>query len=360
MRKKILQISTGVFQYDGLSKVILSLIDNCRSEDADNYVLLGKGAIPEYYLQLKQRNVTYFEGPDRELDVRNYSVFLFKLLKKHHFDVVHVHGNSATMALDLFIAKICRVPVRIAHSHNTFSKHPFIHNALKPLLGIVVTQPVACGTDAGKFLFNKPFVIIPNCIDVSKFEYNEQMRKVWREKLHLNGKFVVGHVGRFTYQKNHKLLINIFAEIYKHCQDSALLLIGEGELLQEVKEQVKSLGIESSVIFYGSADNVGELMQAMDVFVLPSVYEGLGIVAIEAQAAGIPTFLANTVPKESKKVEVCHYVNINAAPEAWWKKISRYRNWDTDQRQNGSQKIRDAGYDIKELPGVINKVWNLG
>ena len=123
MKKRILQVSTCVFRYDGLSKVILSLIDNCPCNNSEVYVLLGKGAILEFYKELDNRNIRYFEGPDREKDLIGYSIYLYNLLKKGKFDIIHVHGNSATMTIEMTIAKICGIKTRITHCHNTFKTY---------------------------------------------------------------------------------------------------------------------------------------------------------------------------------------------------------------------------------------------
>ena len=357
-RKRILQISTGILRYDGLSEVLLSLIDHAPKDKCEISVLLGKGAIPEFYEILKKRNISYYEGPDRELDVRNYVSYLYRLLKKENFDIVHIHGNSATMAVDLFVAKICGVKTRIAHSHNTVTRHPVIHEILKPLLGTVVTQPAACGKDAGEFLFCKDFVVIPNCIDISRFAYDSEIRRQWRQKLKCSDKFLIGHVGRFTYQKNHKLLIDIFHEVQKHIPNAVLLLIGDGELVDDVKKQIGEYGIADKVILYGTSDHVSELMQAMDLFLLPSNYEGLSVTALEAQATGLPCIMTNTISEETRKSGECCFVDIDAPLEEWSEIIEKYSKSAID-REKGSVEVRDAGHDVDELGQVICRVWNL-
>ena len=358
MKKQVLEISTGILRYDGMSKVLISLLDNAPKEDAEVSVLLGKGAISEFYEELNKRNVKYYEGPDRELDVKHYIPYLHNLLKTHHFDVVHVHGNSATMALDLFIAKISGVKIRIAHSHNPYSKHPVIHALMKPFLNMVTNHPVACGEDAGKSLFNKPFTIVPNCINVSNFMFDPDLRREERKKRDCQDMVVLGHVGRFTYQKNHELLVNIFYNYHKKNNNSILLLIGDGELVDSVKKLVLKLKLEKSVIFYGTTNEVPNLMNAMDLFIFPSRYEGLGITVIEAQASGLPVVASKGVPEEAMITNYCARINDNAPLEEWVKTIEEFSCLKYD-RSSGFREISEAGYNISELPKVIRKIWKL-
>lgn len=358
MKRKVLEISTGILRYDGMSKVLISLIDNAPRDKVEISVLLGKGAIPEFYEELKKRHVRYFEGPDRELDVKHYIPYLRKLLKTHHFDVVHVHGNSATMALDLFIAQTCGVKTRIAHSHNTISKHPRVHAVMKPFLNMVTNQPVACGQDAGKFLFKKKFTVVPNCIDVEKFRFNAETREDERKKLGIGDEPLIGNVGRFTYQKNHQFLIRIFDAVLKKEPKAKLLLIGDGELLDEIKRQVSSLGISENVIFYGTSDHVNRLMQAMDCFLLPSKYEGLSVTALEAQAAGLPCIMKDTISKETEKSHLCEFLSESDSLDKWAEAILNTCHADED-RSIGADEIIRAGYDLHTLPKVIEKVWEL-
>ena len=204
--KKVLQISTTTLQYDGLTKVLFSLIDNCNRDNCNVEVVLGKGSATGFKDKLLERNIRYYEVPDRETKTLQYCKALYKIIRQGKYDVVHVHGNSATMALDVLIAKICGVRRRIAHSHNTKTNHPIIHSMLRPLLNTVVTCPVACGKDAGAFLYGKrKFQVLPNCIKVSDFAFDGQVREKRRTELGYDKcDFVIGHVGRFSFQKNHE------------------------------------------------------------------------------------------------------------------------------------------------------------
>lgn len=255
-----------------------------------------------------------------------YTNALKKVLKKNNYKIVHSHLNSLSV-FPLYCAWKVKIPIRIAHSHSTTSKKEWkkniIKNILKPFSKIFATDYFACSEHAGRWLFgNKTFdegkvIIIHNAIDIEKFKFNENIRKKIRKELDIEDKFVVGHVGRFVQQKNHEFLIDIFNEIYKENKNSVLLLIGDGPLEDKIKCKVNDLKLENNVYFLGVKDNVNEYMQAMDVFVFPSLYEGLGIVTIEAQCAELPCVCSTEIPIETKVTELIKYVNLRDDLLTW-------------------------------------------
>lgn len=363
-KKKILQISTTTLQYDGLTKVIFSLIDNCDKALFDVDLLLGKGTIEEFKKLIEEKKLCYYEVPDRELEPLKYYQALYKILKFSDYDVVHIHGNSATMALDLFVAKMCGIKKRIPHSHNTKTNHPYIHRLLQPILKGVTTTPVACGYDAGKFLYgNSRFEIIPNCIKVDKYRFNENIRYNMRKALKYDETdFVIGHVGRFRYQKNHEYLIEMFYRFSQECEKAKLLLIGDADSGNcQIKDQtiarVNQLGIEEKVCFVGSTDKVNEYLQAMDCFVLPSHYEGLSITAIEAQASGLPCLLSNQMSEDTKLTDDCWLLPLSDSYQEWINKLKELQQ-NVFNRMESAKQVIAAGYDIDKLSSVINDIWS--
>lgn len=355
--KRVLQIATTTLQYDGLTEVLLALCSHADTNEFQVDIVLGKGAIPVFLEKLNDEGIRYFQVPDRELDVKHYIPALCKILKAGRYDVVHVHGNSATMALDLFIAMMCGVKRRIAHSHNTRTNHPAVHRLMQPLLNMVTNYPVSCGEDAGKYLFGrKKFHIIPNCINVSDFRFNQRVRDYTRNELKISNKFVVGNVGRFRYQKNHEFIIDIFEEIHNLLPESILLLVGEGRLLDRIKDKVNRLSLQESVIFYGVTDNVAQLLQTMDVFLLPSYYEGLSVTAIEAQTSGLPCIMSTEVSEETRKSENCEFISLDESAKVWAMKICEYNNLIID-RSKGADEIIRAGYDKSTLYKVVENTW---
>lgn len=256
----------------------------------------------------------------------NYTKELKKVLKENNYQIVHSHLNALSV-FPLYCAWKMNIPVRIAHSHSTTNKKEWkkniIKNFLKPFSKIFATDYFACSEHAARWLFgNKTYekgdvTVIHNAIDINKFKYNSKIRNKVREEFKLQNKVVLGHVGRFVKQKNHEFLIDIFYEFQKEQENSVLLLIGEGPLEVKVKEKVKKKGLEKKVFFLGIREDVNTLMQIMDCFVFPSLYEGLGIVLIEAQTSNLSCIVSKEVPKEVKVNNNLKFCNLNKNSKYW-------------------------------------------
>lgn len=296
-----------------------------------------------------------------------YIKTLKKIFKDNDYKIVHSHLNSLSV-FPLYCAKRVKVPIRIAHSHSTTNKKEWkkdlLKNVLKRFSKLYANQYFACSEHAAKWLFGKrtfskgKITIIHNAIDVEKFKYNEKTRKEIRERLNIENKLVIGNVGRFMKQKNHDLLIDIFNEIHKYNKDTVLLLIGEGPLENEIKQKVNELGLEKCVCFLGVINNVNEYMQAMDVFLFPSLYEGLGMVLVEAQTAGLKCITSTEVPREVKLTELVEFIPLREPIELW--KNSVLENIDTNRETKVTSSIRNKNYDIKtESRKIVEKYFEL-
>ena len=266
--------------------------------------------------------------------VFKYHKELKKILKEGNYKIVHSHINTLSV-FSLFAAKCAGVPVRIAHSHSTTNKQEkkknLVKQVLRPFSKVFATDYMACTEHAGRWLFgNKEYdngnvYLLNNAIDLDKFKYDEKLRKEKRKELNIKeDTLVIGHVGRFVEQKNHRFLIDIFNEVHKQNKNSILLLIGQGPLMEEMKEKVDSLGISDSVKFLSQREDVSELYNAMDLFLFPSLYEGLGMVLIEAQANGLPCVASTEVPAIAKVTEKLTFMNLESGVEIWIKAIFSY------------------------------------
>ena len=296
--------------------------------------------------------------------ILKYNKELKKILKENNYKIVHSHINTLSV-FPLRIAKKCGVPVRIAHSHSTTNKKEWKKNILKQILRpfskVYATDYMCCSEMAGRWLFgNKTFNegkvhILNNAIDTEKFKYNEEIRNKKRKELEIDkDTFVIGHIGRFVVQKNHTFLIDIFNEVHKKNKKSILLLIGQGPLQEEIKEKVKRLGLEKSVKFLGQRNDVNELYQAMDLFLFPSFYEGLGMVVIEAQCSGLPCVVSTKVPKIAKVIDIVEFVDLNYDYEYWVNIINNIKDIDRFDR---IKKIEKNGYDIRKEVFSLEKMY---
>lgn len=286
----------------------------------------------------------------------------------HDYDAVHLHSSSKNFFV-LYYAKKYGIPVRIAHSHNTGFQSKskaqiLLGNVLKGPLKKSANYYFACSAYAGEWLFGKKAVeqgkvhVMPNGIDLDKFQYSEDTRTALRQELGVEGKTVIGNVGRFTPQKNHSVLIDIFEEIHRQNPDTVLLLAGIGELMDETKEKVKARGLEDCVQFLGFRTDVMNLTQAMDVFLMPSLYEGFPVTGIEAQAVGLPCAFSDTITREAKLIDQVAYISLEA-PLAEWAEKTLALAGSCDRNACGKV-LKERGFDINDIAQFLEGFYRNG
>lgn len=262
------------------------------------------------------------------------------------YRIVHSHLDCMS-AYPLCAAKNAKVPVRIAHAHSTSQDRNWklvFKLISKKLISLYTTDLFACSADAGEWMFGtKDVHILPNAIDIERYAFNLLIRNQTKKALGLDDAFVIGHVGRFSAVKNHSFLTDVFAQIKRQEPNSKLLLVGAGSEMQAVQQKVKALGLGADVIFTGVRNDVANLMQAMDVFVFPSLHEGLGIVLIEAQAAGLPCVVSDTIPREAYLTDLVTAEKLSSSVEKWAEKILKKRDFPRTDRRD---EIAAHGFDI--------------
>lgn len=279
----------------------------------------------------------------------SYRKALDKFFAEHtEYRIVHIHQDCLSSVI-LKAAKRHGVPVRIAHSHNSSQD-----KNLKYLIKLYYRRQIpqyathlfACSQDAGNWMFRgAPFQIMNNAIDAILYQYNPELANQIRKELGIpTDSFVMGHVGRFAPQKNHVFLLDVFAAVQKRHENAVLLLVGDGSLRPEIEKKVSALGLSGKVIFTGVRSDVPDLMQTMDVFVFPSLYEGLGIVAVEAQAAGLPCFLSTEVPSSACMTDNVWKISLKNTPNVWADHILGQIREHADTYK----RVKDAGFDIVE------------
>lgn len=355
---KVLTVSTiGL----GLYGITNSIMNYYREMDKSDLQIdfLSPTEVPDNLKEEIQRNGgMIYEKIMRNHHLINYIVQLAKILKKGKYDIIHAHGNSRTLAIEMEVAKLCGIKVRIAHCHNSTCDHMRLHKRLKRLFNHSYTHAFACSRIAGKWLFeDKPFTVINNGIPVSKYFFNERDRKEYRRKLNFQNKKVVGHIGHFSYQKNHEFLIKIFAELYKRDASYRLLLIGDGDLRSEIEKQIADYQLQKVVCIYGETLEVSKLLQAMDIFVFPSRFEGLGMAVIEAQTAGLPCVVSDAVPFEAKLTQAFEMISLDASLDTWVNKIGRMSQLSRAACSENSKWIINSNYNIKNEASKLKKLY---
>ena len=287
---------------------------------------------------------------------------------KNQYTAIVLNADSLYYVFPLIAGKIFNISHRIIHSHNNgFQIKPdllrkILINFNKYIVYFSATDYWACSQKAGEWMFgkNRKFTIIHNAIDSEKYKFDLKKRDNVRKSLKIENKFVVGHVGRFAYQKNHEFLINVFYELQKIEPASVLMLVGgsvnDDEFLIKAKEQVKNLNIENKVLFLGMRNDVPDLMQAMDCFMLPSHFEGLPLVAIESQCIGLKAYLSDVITDEVKITDLIDFISLKESPKHWAKQILLNRNY---IRKDMTDEVKKAGYDIKTEIKKIEKFYLL-
>ena len=294
--------------------------------------------------------------------VIRYHKELKKVLKENNYQIVHSHINTLSV-FSLWAAKSAGVPVRIAHSHSTTNKKEKKKNLMKQVLKhfskVFATDYMCCSELAGRWWFgDKEYekgkvYLLNNAIELDKLKYDENKRK----ELNISDDtLVIGHVGRFVEQKNHRFLIDIFNEVHKERENSILLLAGQGPLIDEIKEKVSGLGLNESVRFLGQRKDIDELYQAFDVFLLPSLYEGLPVVGVEAQATGLLCILSDDMTKETKVLDTTKFLSLNQGAKKWADiLLLNFKN----ERENNRKEFTDKQFDIKTEASKLKEIYIL-
>lgn len=287
--------------------------------------------------------------------VFKYQKVLKNILKENNYQIVHSHINTLSV-FPLMAAKKVGIPVRIAHSHSTTNKKEWKRNLLKTILKqfskIYPTNYCACSEIAGRYQFGNRIyeqgkvTIIRNAIDLNKYKYNTKIREEVKKELNIpKTKKVIGHIGRFVETKNHDFLIEIFNEIHKKNKDTILVLLGQGPLLEKIKDKCEKLNITDSVMFLGQKEHTYKYYQIFDCLIFPSLYEGLGLVAIEGQCAGLKCICSKNVSKEADLTGNVTYLGLNEDISKWCETTLEILKNET--RIDCSIDIRKKGYDIK-------------
>lgn len=291
---------------------------------------------------------------------------------KNRYDVVHLH-TSYWKSFELEkLARQAGVPKIIVHSHNTGvfddigrnekeEQHYKLRSELTP---DIATDYWACSELAARWLyadkiFPEKIQILKNAVNIDRYIYNRAVRTMYRTRLRWDDNFIIGHVGRFSYQKNHEFLIKVFGKLTQVHEEARLLLVGKGVLEKQIRTMVEEYGLSDKVYFTGACDDVNCWFQAMDLFCLPSRFEGFPIVAVEAQAGGVPSILSSTITQEAKIVE-----NVTFKPlceDEWINKIEEEMELDLSrniqERMMASQMLKQQGYDLKDSVKELERLY---
>jgi glycosyltransferase involved in cell wall biosynthesis len=322
----------------------------------------------DFQNEFEKYGAKFFTIP-RPMHLFSFIKAVSNIIKSNRYELIHFNLSYANI-IPVLVAYACGVKTIIIHSHSTaiesqkssicFLKN-IIHKIGRKTLKHVCTDFLACSQKAGQWMYTSEilesgkFHIAKNAIDIEKYRFSPEKRASLRDKLGIgNDTFVIGHVGRFTFQKNHEFLIEIFKEIYQCNKNSKLILIGTGKNEVKIKRMVQMCGLDDKVLFLGYRGDIPELMSVMDCFVLPSLFEGLAIVGVEAQAAGLPTFFSTKISKELQLTTIAYDLSLNDGPKLWADRILQVNG---KNRENCELKLIAEGYDIRTEIGEVLKFY---
>lgn len=358
MRKiKILTITTsGLGRKEGISTVILDYYSYFDNEKFELDIIASGDYSYQLVTEFQEIGVNIRCLPSRKVSVAKYIKALIALVRAQKYDSIYIHGSSAIMSIELMIAKFCGCKIRVVHSHNTTCNHKKADKLLRPIFYHSYTQALACGNDAGNWLYaGREFDVIKNGRNVDKYKFDITKRNEVRKQLGLiEDTFVIGHVGNFNEQKNQKYLIGILKEIIALEDNVKLYLMGDGRTKKDIEQLVKDNELSDYVVFTGCITNVPDMLQAMDVMLLPSLYEGLPLVVVEWQIAGLPCILSDTITKECAYTDLVLFMALCDEYSSWAKKVLQFKNSD---RGSISEKVvrqtKENGFDLGDNAGKL-------
>lgn len=354
---KIMHFLSGV-NFGGVEAVIYNYFNNMKNNAKYENIIVSHEKINyDNRKMFEKLNFRFYEVTPKRISLIKNFFQINSIIKKEQPDIVHVHMTlSSYMAL--FIAYLNGVKVRICHSHLALNKISFKEKIEKYLCNYYANVYFACSVDASKYLFlksnQKEAYILNNAIDLKKFDYNESVRNEIRKELNISKKFVIGNIGRFTEQKNHKKIISIFEKVLEKKKNSILLLIGDGNLKEEIRNLVISKGLDKNVIFLSGTSEIQKYYQCMDAFLFPSLFEGLGIVAVEAQVSGLPCIVSDVVPKDIEITDLVEFVNLDLSSQEWAKILIKKSS---NIRSSSLKKMKNTNFDIKSQSNELDKIY---
>lgn len=299
-----------------------------------------------------------FRIPSRREGIQKNKRSLRDFFCEHReYRVVHQHVSSLSYIEPLIAANKNGVRTRILHCHSTGESgsfvHRYLHNHNRKVFQKYATHTFVCSNDAAVWIFGEKkvlesvFTVLRYGIETSNFMFSLDVRNNIRRSLGIEKNLVIGHLGRFTYPKNHSFLIEVFQLLHERREDAVLLLIGDGELRQEIERKVAAFGLKRNVIFAGIVPDPSPFLSAMDIFVFPSYYEGFPLSLIEAQTSGLPCIVSSTVTTEARITEDVHYLGLDCPLEVWCELIEKV-SLHGERKRDSVRFVKNAGFDVQQ------------
>lgn len=353
-KKNIVHITTGL-TFGGFETFLYNYISHMDRSKFNSYIISHEPPHPNCIDKFKKLGFTIYHVPPKKDGIIKNLRSINDLYKTVKPDIVHAHLTESNYAA-LFLAKMHHVKTRISHAHVS-RPHKNIYQRLScKLTSALATHYVACGKAAAEYLYGKKqATILPNAFEISAFRFNSVKRSSLRKKLAIkNTDIVYGHVGRFSPEKNQDFVLTIFAKIIKKYPNSKLLLVGDGKTKPQIKKQVHTQHLDKSVIIINATEKVADYYQAMDIFIFPSQFEGLGSALIEAQISGLPCIISDVIPKESNLSKDTIRISLNAPIDYWCNMVAAVK---PNRNRTNIDNLNYKDYDINTAYKKLEKLY---
>lgn len=342
--------------FGGTEKVVQSYFENMDTEKFQFDFIVEDGSDPIPVQNIQKFGGKIFLVPSCRNTLKHIMA-LYSIMSTQKYAIAHCHRNTLN-GMPLLAAMLANIPVRISHSHSAPYCICCAKDGLKYILRfssrMFATHFCGCSQQAARWQFGCNCEVLPNAIDLTLFRFSQEKRCRLRKEMGLENMFVLGHIGRFVPEKNHDFLLDIFSEFQKKIPNAKLLLIGEGALMEKIRKKAKKLDLQNAILFLGKRLDVADLYQVMDVFCLPSFYEGLPVTAVEAQASGLPCILSDSITKEVALTPFTKFCSLNKSASVWADCILSYQG---KRYINAESALKKAGYDIQLAAKGLEKYY---
>lgn len=350
---RILQV-VAELDMGGIQNFLMNVYRNIDRDNIQFDFLLNMDKKGVFEEEIEELGGRVYRVTSRNVSLIKNRIELEHFFQEHkEYKCIHCHFSNLSYLMPLKMAFKYKIPTRILHSHSTHLPsnpiHKIIHEYNRRIIDKIATDFYACSDLAGKWLFEgtegySKQVIIKNGIQTNKYVFNTQVRKVYREKLGLDNNIVIGNVGRLSEPKNHPFLLDVFSELKQLNQNVVLVIVGDGPDRDLVKQRIEELGVGDSVIMLGMRQDVSSILQAFDCFLMPSKWEGFPVALLEAEAAGLPAYVSDTVTTQAQINNNISYLSLELGARKWAEIIhEQLSNWN---RLENADKIVEAGFDI--------------
>lgn len=350
---RVLVVNTVPYVLNGISSMIMNYYQVLKKDISFDFVI---NAYIDAGIESKiDDSSEVYILPNRKKKTLQYIKELRKIAEGKYYDVIHIHGNSALMSIELFAVKNCKNTVIITHNHNTKSEYPLLDKLLRSYFQNNVSYAFAASRESGAWLYgNYPFKVIENGLDMDSLQYSTDSRKEIRRKYQIGDETLLLNIGRYNFQKNKKFVIDSFREYLQFDASAKLMMIGEGSGRKEIEEYVKELRMNQSVIFVYKTNNIEKYYSAADIFTFPTKWEALGMVIVEAQVAGLPSLIGNTVPMVTEVSDRSFYFDISDEKK-WAQKLYQIKKMKIDHESQYD--VRMDQFNIKNNAQELKKIY---